>query len=180
MSYWSFLREVGHNILSGIGEDPAREGLESTPERWASMMLEMTTGLREEPPEIALFSCKGHDQLITIMNLDYYSLCEHHLVPFFGRVHIGYLPLTKIVGLSKFGRVVDWISHKPQTQEYMTGEIADYLVEKIDPRGLIVVVEGFHLCMAMRGVKKSQHKTITSAIRREIDKKEFLDILKGL
>ncbi len=369
--FYALQEAVQSILLPSIGEDVTREGLKDTPKRYAKMLFEMTKGLREEPPTITLFDRKDHDQMVTVMNLDYYSLCvpskqkvnavggskqahevavgdelwtlddgrvvkteviaiqsrktrslvevetdkgvfrvthdhpfatpegwiearyleghevewtqprslhrvrpkirtgrsvcghdttngckalyisdnwaskgggrqgwnlkhgferedhrtsllestyvpvrrvqevkaeglkpftvysftcdkgtflidghlshncEHHIVPFFGKVHVGYLPKDKIAGLSKFGRVVDWVSHKPQTQEYMTGEIADYLVEKIDPKGLIVVVEGVHLCMAMRGVKKSQHKTITSAIRREIDKKEFLDILKG-
>jgi len=165
-------------LLPALGEEE-REGLEDTPRRFASMMLEMTEGLRSDPPAITTFDKGDNDQLVTVFDLDYWSLCEHHLVPFYGRAHVGYLPGERLAGLSKFGRVVDYFARRPQTQEYMTAQIADHLVETLQPKGLIVMVEGRHLCMAMRGVKKPNHNTVTSAVRGEIPKDEFMDILKG-
>lgn len=164
-------------ILSCI-EEKNREGIKDTPARVAKMYLELTAGLRTEPPEITFFDRGDADQMVSITCLDYYSLCEHHLVPFYGKAHIGYLPDKKIAGLSKFGRIVDWFASRPQTQEHMTASIANHLAKEIEPAGLIVVVEGTHLCMSMRGVKKPNHITVTSAIRGKIDRNEFFDILK--
>jgi len=166
-------------ILSEIGEDCSREGLRDTPGRVAKMYLEMTEGLRVAPPKMTVFDSVGMDQMVTVFGIDYSSLCEHHLVPFYGQVHVGYIPGKKLVGLSKFGRIVDWFAKRPQIQEAMTAQIADYIFKVIEPAGVIVVVEGRHMCMAMRGVKKPNHRTVTSAIRGEVPKDEFFDLWKA-
>jgi GTP cyclohydrolase I len=165
-------------ILQVVGEDLSRPDLKDTPKRVTNMYLEMTSGLRQPPPTMVSFDADGLDQMVTVLGINYWSLCAHHLTPFHGLVHIGYIPKDKLVGLSKFGRLVDWVAHRPQIQEAMTAQIADFIVQKLDPQGVIVVVEGSHLCMEMRGVKKHGHRTVTSAIRRDIPKEEFLDILK--
>lgn len=170
---------VKTHLLPALGDDVTREGLRDTPRRFASMMLEMTEGLRSEPPTITTFERGENDQMVTVLDIDYWSLCEHHLVPFYGKAHIGYLPGEKIAGLSKFGRVVDWFARRPQTQEYMTSQIAQHLTRVLEPMGLIVMVEGRHLCMSMRGVKKPNHNTVTSAIRGNIPRAEFFDIMKS-
>jgi len=172
------ISEATKIILRAIGEDVDREGLLDTPNRVAKMYLEITSGLLSDPPDMTTFSRGDCDQMITILDLDYFSVCEHHLVPFHGRVHIGYLPDERIAGLSKFGRVVDWYARRPQIQEQFTAQIADYIMSQIHPHGVIVVVEGNHMCMAMRGVRKPNHKTVTSAIRGTLPKDEFFDILK--
>lgn len=165
-------------LLSDMGEDPNREGLLDTPKRVARMYLEMTRGLRTEAPKITTFSPEEPDQMVTVLDIDYWSMCEHHLVPFYGKVHIGYMPGDRIAGLSKFARVVDWYARRPQIQERFTAQIATFLYKELDPAGVIVAVSGTHLCMAMRGVEKPNHQTITSAIRGDIDKSEFFDLLK--
>lgn len=174
----SAISEATKIILGSIGEDINREGLLDTPKRVAKMYLEITSGLRSDPPVMTTFSRGNCDQMITILDMDYHSLCEHHLVPFYGRVHIGYLPNERIAGLSKFGRVVDWYARRPQIQEQFTAQIADFIMDRLSPHGVIVVVEGTHMCMSMRGVRKPNHKTITSAIRGTLPKDEFFDILK--
>jgi len=166
------------SILGSIGEDIQREGLLDTPKRVSKMYLEMTAGLREPAPTMTCFECKEKDQLVSICGIDYWSLCEHHLVPFHGQVSIGYIPNEKIAGLSKFARVVEWFARRPQIQENLTVQIADFIMKELSPQGVIVLVTGHHLCMAMRGVKKPNHETVTSAIRGNIPKGEFFDILK--
>ena len=178
MVYETELRERVRDIIEMLGDNPGREGLWDTPRRFEKMMFEMTYGLREAAPLVTLFDADGMDQMVTVLGIDYWSLCEHHLVPFYGKVHVGYIPNEKIVGLSKIGRIVDWISHRFQIQEKMTAQIADFFLEKVKPQGVIVVVEGTHLCMEMRGVKKAGHKTVTSAIRGDVPKEEFFDTLK--
>jgi GTP cyclohydrolase I len=175
----SLMEEAVRSILSGIGEDIEREGLLDTPARVARMFLEMSKGLRQEPPKVTTFSANGDSQMVTVLDIDYHSLCEHHLVPFYGQAHIGYLAGKKLAGLSKFARVVDHFAARPQIQEVMTDQIASYLQEILKPRGLIVVVEGHHMCMSARGVKKQNHVTVTSALRGDIPKEEFFDILKS-
>jgi GTP cyclohydrolase I len=174
------IEEAVRSILRGVGENIEREGLLDTPARVARMYLEMTRGLREEPPKVTTFSAKGDCQMVTVLGIDYHSLCEHHLVPFYGQAHIGYLAYRRLAGLSKFARVVDYFAARPQIQEVMTDQIAAYLQDLLVPRGLIVVVEGHHMCMSARGVKKQNHRTVTSAIRGDIPKDEFFDILKTL
>lgn len=160
-------------VLFELGEDIDREGLQDTPARVAKLLLEMTRGLREPAPRITVFDKKQSDNMVTMLNIEFYSLCEHHMAPFYGRVHIGYLPGESIVGLSKFARIVDWVAARPQTQEYMTSAIADHFHRTVNPRAVMVESEGTHLCMSMRGVKKPNAVTITTAIRGDIDKAEF-------
>lgn len=162
-----------YEMLNVLGEDTKREGLRDTPKRVAKMYLEMTSGLRTPPPEMTCFDRGETDQMIVVSGLDYYSLCEHHLAPFHGQVHIGYVADKNIVGLSKLARAVEWFAKRPQIQERLTSQIADFCYQKIQPQGIMVVVEGTHLCMAMRGVKKQNHVTTTTAIRGKIHRMEF-------
>jgi GTP cyclohydrolase I len=166
------------DILISIGENFSREGLRDTPKRVAKMYMELTSGLREPPPDVTTFATGTYDQLITVFDLEFNSLCEHHLVPFIGRAHIGYIPGEHIIGLSKFGRIIDWVSRRPQIQEQLTEQVADFILETVKPQGLIVVVEATHMCMSVRGVKKPNHVTMTSAIRGNIPKEEFFDLMK--
>ena len=155
-------------IIEGIGEDVAREGLMGTPKRVADMYEEIFSGLDKDPKE-ALGSQfdENHDEIILVKDIPFYSVCEHHLVPFIGKAHIAYVPNKsgKIVGLSKLVRVLDVVAKRPQVQERLTTIVADAIVDKIKPRGVIVIVEAEHLCMSMRGVKKPNTLTVTSAVR---------------
>src|SRR5450432_2371415 len=157
-----------HEILLAIGEDPERDGLRDTPARVARAYVEQFAGLRQRPEDaLTTVFDADHDEIIIVRDIELYSTCEHHLVPFFGVAHIGYLPNQKgqITGLSKLARLVDVYARRPQVQERMTSQIADALMETLEPRGVIVVVEAEHLCMAMRGVRKPGAKTVTSAVR---------------
>lgn len=156
------------DILEAIGEDPDREGLIDTPKRIAKMYQEIFGGLHQDPREHLkiFFEEESHDELVLVKDIPFYSMCEHHLVPFFGVAHVGYLPKDgKLTGLSKLARVVETLAKRPQLQERLTTSIAEVLVEQVDPNGVIVVIEAEHMCMTMRGVKKSGSKTITSAVR---------------
>lgn len=153
-------------ILCEIGEDPERQGLKDTPDRISRMYRELTAGYSISPHEIindAIFDIK-YDEMVVVRDIEFYSLCEHHLLPFFGTCHVAYVPNGKIIGLSKIPRIVEMFSRRLQVQERMTIEIADLLNEVLNPDGVAVVVEGYHLCMAMRGVKKAEAKMITSAM----------------
>jgi GTP cyclohydrolase IA len=155
-------------ILLAIGEDPDRDGLKATPERVARMYAEVCRGLHQDPAEHLLTTFDaGHDELILVKDIPLYSLCEHHLLPFLGLAHVGYIPNEdgRITGLSKLARLVDGFAARPQVQERLTTEVADALVKVLDPRGVIVVVEAEHLCMSMRGVRKPGSSTVTSAVR---------------
>jgi GTP cyclohydrolase I len=154
-------------ILAAIGENPDRDGLVETPQRVARMYSEIFAGLHE-PIEnsIKVFHEKDHDEMILVGDIPFYSMCEHHLLPFIGKAHVVYIPAEdRILGLSKIARIVDMMSRKPQLQERLTCQIADTLVEAVAPLGVAVVVEAEHLCMTMRGVRKPGSKTITSALR---------------
>lgn len=156
------------DILEAIGEDPNREGLLDTPRRIANMYEEIFSGLHEDPKKHLeiFFQEENHEELVLVKDIPFYSMCEHHLVPFVGKAHIGYLPKNgKLTGLSKLARVVETVSNRPQLQERLTVTVAEVLMEELDPYGVIVVVEAEHLCMTMRGVKKPGSKTITSAVR---------------
>ena len=153
-------------ILREIGEDPERQGLKDTPDRISRMYQELTAGYRVSPLEIingAIFDIK-YDEMVVVRDIEFYSLCEHHLLPFFGTCHVAYVPNGKIIGLSKIPRIVEMFSRRLQVQERMTIEIADLLNEVLNPDGVAVVAEGYHLCMAMRGIKKAEAKMITSAM----------------
>jgi GTP cyclohydrolase I len=164
-------------ILDAVGEEPSREGLLDTPRRVAEMYLDIFSGLRTEGPKITTFDRGQTDQMVVVGGLDYASFCEHHLVPFTGQVHIGYVPDKEVVGLSKLGRIAEWYAKRPQIQENLTSQIADHVMSTVRPRGVIVVVTGSHACMSMRGIKKPNHKTITTAIRGSISKEEFFQNL---
>jgi GTP cyclohydrolase I len=158
-------------LLIAIGEDPDREGLRDTPARVAKSYEELVAGLDQDPEEVltAVFEV-GHDELVLVKDIEMWSMCEHHLVPFFGVAHVGYIPTDggRVTGLSKLARVVDVFARRPQVQERLTTDIADALIKHLDPRGVIVVIEAEHLCMTMRGVRKGGAKTITSAVRGQL------------
>lgn len=155
-------------ILTAIGEDPNRDGLLRTPERVADMYVEIMSGLHTDPARhLDVQFDADHDEMIMIRDISFASVCEHHLVPFTGVAHVAYIPGKdgRITGLSKLARLVDGFARRPQVQERMTSQIADSLVERLKPRGALVVVEAEHLCMSMRGVKKPGALTVTSAVR---------------
>jgi len=169
-------------ILVSLGEDPEREGLLKTPERVARMYAELLDGYYQDPMLIvndALFEVT-YDEMVLVRDIEYYSLCEHHLLPFFGRAHVAYLPKGRVIGLSKIPRLVDMFAHRLQVQERMTRQIAEFLDELLDPGGVAVVVEGLHLCTAMRGIKKHDARMTTSAMlgyfrKNPATRQEFLD-----
>lgn len=155
-------------LLLAIGEDPDREGLRDTPARVARAYSEVFAGLRQEPEDVLTTTFDiGHEEMVLVKDIEVYSTCEHHLVPFHGVAHVGYIPNVdgRITGLSKLARLVDVYARRPQVQERMTTQIADALLEILEPRGVIVVVECEHLCMSMRGVRKPGSRTVTSAVR---------------
>jgi len=172
--------------LQLLGEDPQREGLVKTPERVAKSLRFLTSGYEASIDRLlngALFDAPGSEMII-IRDIEFYSLCEHHMLPFFGRVHIGYIPDRKILGLSKFARLVDVFARRLQVQERLSAQIADQLMETLAPLGVGVVIEGSHLCMMMRGVEKQGGKTITNVMRGSFrddarTRQEFLAALNG-
>jgi GTP cyclohydrolase IA len=155
-------------LLLAIGEDPDRDGLRDTPDRVARSYAEIFRGLREEPDDVLSTTFDlGHDELVLVKDIEVYSTCEHHLVPFHGVAHVGYIPSRdgRITGLSKIARLVDVYAKRPQVQERLTTQVADAMVRSLQPRGVIVVIECEHLCMSMRGVRKPGARTVTSAVR---------------
>ena len=155
-------------LLEGIGEDPDRDGLKDTPTRVARMYEEVFSGLRSDPAEHlqVTFAAEGHDELVLVKDIPFYSFCEHHLVPFYGVAHIGYIPSGgRVVGLSKLVRTLEAIANRPQLQERITMELANTIMRELSPQGVIVVIEAEHMCMSIRGVKKPGAKTTTSAVR---------------
>jgi GTP cyclohydrolase I len=161
------LPEIVASLLEQLGEDPEREGLLDTPNRVAESLRYLTEGYAADPSTIvgdAIFALDGYDDMVLVKDIAFFSLCEHHLLPFFGRVHIGYVPDGRIVGLSKLPRLVDAFSRRLQVQERMTREIAEAISSVVSPRGVGVVVEGRHLCIEMRGVKKESSQTVTSCM----------------
>lgn len=155
-------------ILEGIGEDVNREGLLKTPERVAKLYAECCAGLYGDPSQFfeTTFD-EDHEEMVLVRDIPFYSMCEHHLAPFFGKAHVAYVPSSdgRICGLSKLARLVDLFARRPQVQERLTSQIADTLIEQLDPQGVLVVLEAEHLCMNMRGVKKPGSRTTTSAVR---------------
>jgi GTP cyclohydrolase I len=165
------LRRIEHavrEILLAVGEDPDRDGLRETPARVARALSEQFAGLYLEPTDVltTIFDA-DHEEMVLVRDIELYSTCEHHLVPFIGRAHVGYIPNEKgqITGLSKLARLVDVYARRPQVQERMTSQIADAMMATLEPRGAIVIIEAEHLCMSMRGVRKPGAKTVTSAVR---------------
>ncbi len=155
-------------ILVAVGEDPARDGLRATPMRVARMYAEIFSGLREDPgSHLSVVFEANHDEMVMVRDIPIYSVCEHHLLPWFGKAHVAYIPNEdgRITGLSKIGRLIDGYARRPQVQERLTTQVADGLEEALEPRGVLVVVEAEHLCMSMRGVQKPGAQTVTSAVR---------------
>ncbi|MFJ5715725.1 GTP cyclohydrolase I FolE [Neobacillus sp. NPDC093127] len=179
------IEEAVRLILEAIGEDPNREGLLDTPKRVAKMYEEVFSGLNEDPKQHfeTIFS-EDHEELVLVKDIPFYSMCEHHLVPFFGKAHVAYIPQNgRVTGLSKLARAVEAVAKRPQLQERITSMIADSMMEKLDPHGVMVVVEAEHMCMTMRGVKKPGSKTVTTAVRGvladdAIARSEVLSLIK--
>ena len=172
------------DILAQIGEDPEREGLVKTPERFEKALEFLTQGYRQNPDDIvgdAIFT-EECNHMVIVRDIEVYSLCEHHLLPFYGRCHIGYIPKGKVYGVSKLARIVDCFARRLQLQERLTQQIASFVKSKIDAEGVGVVMECHHLCMMMRGVQKQNSQMVTSAVlgsfrRSEATRNEFLDLL---
>lgn len=173
-------------ILAAVGEDPAREGLLKTPHRAAEAMKFLTKGYGQNADDLlnkAVFD-ETYDDMVVVRDIEFYSLCEHHLLPFFGRVHVGYIPNGKIVGLSKIPRLVEMYARRLQVQERLTKEIAEALETALHPKGVAVVMEGMHMCMMMRGVQKQNASMITSHVMGEFrddrrTRQEFMALVKG-
>jgi GTP cyclohydrolase IA len=158
-------------ILAAVGEDPDREGLLETPKRVAKSYAEILSGLRQSPADVLTTTFDiGHDEMVLVRDIELWSVCEHHLVPFTGLAHVAYIPNRdgKITGLSKLARLVDVYAKRPQVQERLTTQVADALVALLEPRGVMVVIEAEHLCMTMRGVRKAGARTMTSAVRGQL------------
>ncbi len=179
------LAALVHSLLKELGEDPGRNGLERTPMRVAKALRFLTSGYEQDPYVIlndALFDVT-YDEMVIVKDIEFYSLCEHHMLPFFGRVHVAYIPNGKVVGLSKIPRTVEMFARRLQVQERLTKEIAQTLERVLDPRGVAVVVEAVHLCMMMRGVQQPNSFAITSSLHGvfESDPKtrsEFMDLIR--
>ena len=153
-------------ILRAVGEDPEREGLKETPSRVARMYAELFSGLHDDPRvHLQKFFAEKYDEMVLVRDISFHSMCEHHLLPFSGVAHVGYVPDGRVVGLSKLARVVEVVSHRPQVQERMTEEIADLLIDELNVKGVAVVVEATHSCMTIRGVRKPNSVCVTSAMK---------------
>lgn len=161
------IEKAVREILEAIGDDPDREGLRETPERVARFYAEVFDGVENDPGEVvdAFFGEEHYQEIVIVKDIPFYSMCEHHLVPFHGDAHVGYMPRGRVTGLSKLARLVDGFAKRPQMQERLTAQVADALCDRLDPLGVMVVVEAEHLCMSMRGVRKPGAKTVTSAVR---------------
>ncbi len=172
-------------IIAAVGEDPAREGLQETPRRIAEMYAELFSGLHQDPRAVlAKGFDESHKEMVILKNVPFYSLCEHHFLPFHGQAHVGYVPEGRIVGVSKIARAIDILARRPQMQERLTSQIADAIMEGLSPDGVAVVIEAEHLCMTMRGVQKPGAVMVTSAIRggfrrRGVTRSEFLALVQG-
>jgi GTP cyclohydrolase IA len=172
-------------ILEAIGEDPQREGLRDTPSRVARAYAELFEGLRIDPKATLRIGFEvGHDEMVILKDIPFYSICEHHLMPFHGVAAVGYIPDGRVVGLSKLARLVEAYARRPQIQEQLTGQIADTLMEVLEPDGVAVVIEAEHLCMTQRGIKKPGSRMVTSATRgtfrkNEVTRAEFLSLVRG-
>jgi len=175
-----------HEILLEIGEDPEREGLEKTPDRVARMLEEITIGYRTDPVRLingALFDV-DYDEMVLVKDIEFFSMCEHHMLPFFGRAHVAYIPNGKVIGLSKIPRIVEMFARRLQVQERMTSQIANFLEDVLDAKGVAVLVEGSHMCAMMRGVKKAQASMTTTRMLGEFKtnvqlRTEFLSLMAG-
>jgi GTP cyclohydrolase I len=171
-------------ILEGIGEDTDRPGLKDTPRRVADMFAEIFSGL-ESPVEELLKTIEGesHDEMVLLRDIPFYSVCEHHILPFSGTAHIAYIPAGKIVGLSELVKALEHFAKRPQVQERLTAQLADVIMEKLRPKGCMVIIDAEHLCMSMRGIKKPGSRTVTSAVRgtfrsKQSTREELLALIK--
>ena len=180
------IEKAVREILIAVGENPARRDIKDTPRRVADMYEEILSGMKINPEkELEVIFEKDHDEIILLRGIPLYSICEHHLLPFIGKAHVAYIPKgNRVTGLSKLARVVDVLSKRPQVQERLTTDIADVIMKKLKPRGVMVIIEAEHLCISMRGVKKSGVLTITSAVRgifRKNEKTRFeaMALIKG-
>jgi GTP cyclohydrolase I len=185
LKYNRAMQQLIRQLLADLGEDPAREGLLNTPKRVEQSLRFLTSGYRTDVDEVlnnALFSV-DYSEMVIVRDIDFYSLCEHHLLPFFGKCHVAYLPQGKVIGLSKIPRLVDVFARRLQVQERLTNQIAEVILRKVDPLGVAVVMEGTHLCMSMRGVEKQNSFAMTSAMlgvfREDArTRSEFLELIK--
>ena len=180
------MQDLIRQLLAELGEDPAREGLQRTPQRVEKSLAFLTSGYSADIDDVlndALFTV-DYNEMVIVKDIDFYSLCEHHLLPFFGKCHVAYFPRTRVIGLSKIPRLVDVFARRLQIQERMTNQIAETIREKIDPLGVAVVCEGTHLCMSMRGVEKQNSFAVTSAMLGVFrdnarTRSEFLELIRG-
>ena len=179
------IKKAFTSILEAVGEDPSREGLKDTPRRIADMYADIFIGLDMDPRDALVVGFdEGHHEMVILKDIPFYSMCEHHFLPFFGLAHVGYIPKGRIAGASKVARAVDILAKRPQLQERLTTQIAEAMVEALKPNGVAVVIEAEHMCMTMRGVKKPRSKIVTSAMRgifREnpATRAEFMSLLQG-
>jgi GTP cyclohydrolase I len=180
------IEKAVREILVAVGEDPGREGLKETPKRVAKMYAEVFSGLGRDPRKVfKIFKDERHEEMVLLRDIPFSSMCEHHLLPFIGKAHVAYIPSQgKLSGLSKLARLVELLARRPQVQERLTGQVADTMMEVLDPRGVLVVIEAEHLCMTMRGVNKAGSKMVTSAVRgifesNDITRKEALALING-
>jgi GTP cyclohydrolase I len=179
------IKKAFASIIEAVGENPSREGLEDTPRRIADMYADIFSGLDMDPKDALVVGFdEGHHEMVILKDIPFYSMCEHHFLPFFGLAHVGYIPKGRIAGASKVARAVDILAKRPQLQERLTTQIAEAMVEALKPNGVAVVIEAEHMCMTMRGVKKPRSKIVTSAMRglfREnpATRAEFMSLLQG-
>ena len=179
------IRAAVVELLEAVGDDPAREGLAETPRRIAGMYAEVFGGLAIDPAEYLQVGFEvAHDEMVILRNIPFYSMCEHHLLPFHGEAHVGYLPQGRVVGISKLARVVEAYARRPQLQERLTSQVAETIMGVLDADGVAVVVEAEHLCMTMRGVRKPGSRMVTSAMRGQfkrssVTRSEFLALVHG-
>jgi GTP cyclohydrolase I len=179
------IEDLVRSMLKELGEDPGRDGLVRTPQRMAAALRFLTAGYDLDPDKLvngALFEVH-YDQMVLVKDIDFYSLCEHHVLPFFGKVHVGYIPDKKVLGLSKVPRIVDMLARRLQVQERMTVQIARTLEDVLEPKGVGVVVQASHLCMAMRGVERQNSYAVTSSLRGEFERDpktraEFMELIR--
>ena len=173
------------SIIEAIGENPKREGLVGTPRRIAEMYAEVFGGIYEDPgEELRIGFEEGHQEMVILKDIPFYSMCEHHFLPFHGLAHVGYIPNGRVVGASKIGRVVEILARRPQLQERLTTQIANTIVSVLEPKGVAVIIQAEHLCMTMRGVKKPGSNIVTSAMRglfqkNPLTRSEFLSLVQG-
>ena len=179
------IKKAFASIIEAVGENPSREGLEGTPRRIADMYADIFSGLDMDPRDALVVGFdEGHHEMVILKDIPFYSMCEHHFLPFFGLAHVGYIPKGRIAGASKVARAVDILAKRPQLQERLTTQIAEAMVEALKPNGVAVVIEAEHMCMTMRGVRKPRSKIVTSAMRgifREnpATRAEFMSLLQG-